>query len=332
MSNQDITVLSYNEQLIIVLVRMVAAGLSLGGSIFIILFTFVFGRMHHLSSRLIFYMASMSLCEAAANLMTYTLWNPDEHTDGTLCRVQGILLQFTQIAQFGWITVIAINLYLVVALFKDTKSMEKIYHVCVWSFASACTLVPTIWQHAYGKAGLWCWLTKDAGQPHRWLMFYIPLSIMWLTVAFFYILVIRTVRQKLGQAVLFSRASHDSLPAPPSIPNVDNLTGRKKATRLNHLLRAYPAIFVVLYAFPLINRIYNAFQPNNDIFFLWIMQALTAPLLGFSNAVAFTLEKKPMYCRTCYCCFYSCCHSRSNPDVPTHGWSSEGEKIIFSNG
>jgi len=280
-------------------------------------------------------MASMSLGESIVNLMTYTIWS-DTIPQSVLCQIQGIVLQFTQIAQFGWITVVAVNLYLVVSSYGDIKRLEKYYHFLVWTLSSLSTLIPTFTRGSYGRAGVWCWLTKDGSVYHQWTLFYIPLSIMWCTVVFFYIMVIRTVHLKLGQAVRFSQSNHsnyDSVSS-ASVANVEAQFTAKKATRLNHLLRAYPAIFVIIYTFPLINRIHNALG-YDDVYFLWIMQALTAPLLGFSNAVAFFLEKKPVSGNFCYSsCFYSCCcPDRGNPiSIVPEEWSSEEEKIVFSNG
>jgi len=117
------TGLTEDEQIIIVRVRMFAGGLSLVGSIFIIVSTIVSARIHRMPSRLIFWVAVMSCLESIANLMTWGIWHEvsPEVTASLICRVQGIVLQFSQISEFGWITVIALNLYLVVSLLKNTK-------------------------------------------------------------------------------------------------------------------------------------------------------------------------------------------------------------------
>jgi len=263
----------------------------------------------------------MSCLESIANLMTWGIWHEEspEVTASLICRVQGIVLQFSQISEFGWITVIALNLFLVVSLLKNTKKIEWVYHLCVWGFASICTMVPTIYEE-YGNTGIWCWLKRTNGNRamYRWFFFYVPLFVMWLTVLVFYILVIRAVRQKLGEALRFSRSSYETTARtntnPPSseTPYI-SAKSLQRAARLNILLRAYPAIFVILYAFPLANRIYNEAQ-DKDNYFLLVMQALTAPLLGFANSVAYGfMEQKPMWTTSCPSCKFCCWRAIKEP-------------------
>lgn len=47
---------------------------------------------------------------------------------------------------------------------------------------------------------------------------------------------------------------------------------------------------MVLYICPTINRIYNWIS-NDDIFFLYLLQVLTAPLLGFVNSLVYGLDE-----------------------------------------
>jgi len=48
-------------------------------------------------------------------------------------------------------------------------------------------------------------------------------------------------------------------------------------------------VFLLLYIFPLINRIYG-WATNKDEFILYFLQVLTAPLLGFCNALIYGLN------------------------------------------
>jgi len=216
--------------------------------------------------------------------MFHILWCSHHFT--AFCTVQGFIIQFTEMAEFGWMTVIALNLYLVVGLYKNTRNVEIVYHICVWSLATVCALVP-LFQQAYGFAGIWCWLTRYTGQIYRWAVFFGPLFIMWCSVIIFYGLVMRTIRLKLEHDPKLTRES------------------KKRTKRVNALLKTYPIIFVVLYTFPLINRIVNALDIG-EVYFLWIMQVLTAPLLGFANAVSFSLDERMQdlwgnYCNSLPC-------------------------------
>jgi len=161
-------------------------------------------------------------------------------------------------------------------------------------------------------------------------VFYVPLLVMWLTVIISYILVIRAVRQKIGEAVRISRTTYESIHNTNSqnLKRDDNayLTpiSLQKASRLNALLSIYPAIFVAVYAFPLTNRIYLEYA-EEEMFFLYLMQALTAPLLGFANAVAYGLEKKSLWAK----CKKRCCHNQwSNEEQMDHRKDSFSEETI----
>jgi len=54
--------------------------------------------------------------------------------------------------------------------------------------------------------------------------------------------------------------------------------------------RAYPALFIVLYIFSFIHRIYDAVN-TTDSFPLYVMQCLTAPSIGFWIAIVYCLDE-----------------------------------------
>jgi len=173
---------------------------------------------------------------------------------------------------------------------------------------------------------------------YRWFFFYVPLFVMWLTVLVFYILVIRAVRQKLGEALRFSRSSSsyettartNANPPSSETPYI-SAKSLQRAARLNILLRAYPAIFVILYAFPLANRIYNEAQ-DKDNYFLLVMQAMTAPLLGFVNSVAYGfMEQKPMWTTSCPSCKFCCRANNKQPLVQRESVSDENIEFVSNN-
>lgn len=64
---------------------------------------------------------------------------------------------------------------------------------------------------------------------------------------------------------------------------------KEKTKRQLSRLRWYPIIFVVLYIPATINRFYN-WASQDDIFFLYLLQVLTAPAVGFVNSIAYGLD------------------------------------------
>jgi len=265
------TDLQQHQQLIIIAARATTATLSLLGSVFIIGWMVLSGEIRNMATRLIFFLSLMFVIEAFSNILTIPVWN-GLGQNKELCYTQGIMMQFTQIAEFAWITVIAINLYLNVSFKMQTENFEKIYHICVWIFTCTCTTIPFIIDDAYGFNGLWCWLTDTQGKIFWWTVFYGPLICIWVVVIVLYVLIYRAAQQNakalnLGQ-------------------------DQKNYTRaiLRHS-RAYPVIFIIFYTIPLINRFHDTISPDNNIFALVLLQVLTAPLLGFANAVAFCFSR-----------------------------------------
>jgi len=186
--------------------------------------------------------------------------NPDYKN---ICISQGWLLQFSENAIFAWITTIALNLYLVVCWHLTTHSFEKYYHIGVWSWAIFSACIPFVVTNVYDISGIWCWISR--GYPIlRFVLFYIPFIIQVIIVLILYILIIRKI----------------------SNSPTEEGDSERKITLLVNRLRAYPVIFFILYLFPTINRIHDAVS-NNDSFPLYVLQVITAPSIGFVNALAY---------------------------------------------
>jgi hypothetical protein len=87
-------------------------------------------------------------------------------------------------------------------------------------------------------------------------------------------------------------------------PSAEGETEQQKIKLIVTRLRAYPIIFFVLYLFPTINRIYEAVS-SSDSFPLYVLQVITAPSIGFVNAIAYgDNEIRSMWAgifRNCFC-------------------------------
>jgi hypothetical protein len=215
-----------------------------------------------MSSRLVFALSLSALIFSIGNLFSSGLEknNPNYRS---VCIGQGWLLQFSENAIFGWITTIALNLYLVVCWHLTTHPFEKYYHIGVWTWALFCACIPFVVTDVYDIAGIWCWISR-VYPILRFTLFYIPFIIQVVIVLILYILIIRTL----------------------SNSPTEEGDSERKIKLLVTRLRAYPVIFFVLYLFPTINRIHDAVS-NNDSFPLYVLQVITAPSIGFVNALAY---------------------------------------------
>jgi len=288
---------------VIIVVRVTTSSLSFLGSFFIIFSIVTFRKWKQMSTRLILYLSLSSLGEATANLLTIFIYNKETEPvyDG-VCFAQGMMLQFFQVAEFLWTTVIALNLCFVVVLHKRVRSFEKWYHIIVWSIVLIFAILPaTTTSYGLGEQNYWCWITKDKviGDVWRFIIFYIPLYLCIMLVIILYIIIWRTVYKTFK---IFNRtfiknnpSLGDSLLDEDSIHSKDNQEKERQHHLLNKL-KAYPIIFLCMWIFPTINRIQNWIE-NTDIFALVLLQVLTAPLIGFVNSVVYgwTLEIRSRY-------------------------------------
>eukprot|EP01129_Flabellula_baltica_P013303 TRINITY_DN6150_c0_g1_i1.p1 TRINITY_DN6150_c0_g1~~TRINITY_DN6150_c0_g1_i1.p1 ORF type:complete len:327 (+),score=53.19 TRINITY_DN6150_c0_g1_i1:27-983(+) len=271
-SNYTNVNLTSTEQDIIITVRMFICFLSLIGSSVMLSIMIIFKRYTALSRRLVMYMTMAAFGEAVVNLFTLGLYGSTEALDG-FCYVQGILQQFFQIALFMWIAVIALNLYINVVQKQFSANYEKVYLIVVGATCVVLTLIPVL---NYGVAGLWCWIAKaGAGNALRFICFYVPLYVLITFVIILYIIIACNLTNE--------RKMQEDL----------TKEQKKKSKALVRTLIAYPLIFLGLYFFPTINRIQDWVDPENDVFFLYLMHAISAPALGFANSIAYVIGLDP---------------------------------------
>jgi len=226
----------------------------------------VLNRFSQMSSRLVFSLTVSALLFAISNLLSSGL-DSNLPNFKNLCTAQGWLIQFSEISIFGWITTIALNLYLVVCRHLPTNRYEKFYHLGVWTWALFAACIPFVsGEGVYNTAGIWCWFSKSY-PAYRFVLFYVPFILQVVIVLVFYVLIIRQIRMKEDAEAL----------------------DKSKVGLLVNRLRAYPIIFFVLYLFPTVNRIYEAVSPT-DSFPLYVLQCISAPSIGLVNAFAYGFD------------------------------------------
>lgn len=179
-------------------------------------------------------------------------------------------MQFFQVAAFCWSAIISVNLWFVIVKRRlDVDTLHKYYHLVAWSVVALCVIIPNFTK-AYGPASVWCWISKQAtgGNALRFVTFFVPFYISWLLILVLYFWT-HNVAYKSFQHMRDEE--------------------KEKSQRQIARLRAYPIIFVILYIPATVNRIYN-WASNDDIFFLFILQVLTAPAVGFVNSIAYGMD------------------------------------------
>jgi len=199
----------------------------------------------------------------------------DPEEESRFCYFQGLFNNIVALVVFFYTAIISFNLYFVMVQMRAPgKNDEKIYHAFVWGAALVLSILP-VFTGSYGRKGLksyWCWIDLDGtGGIMRFVSFYIPLMLSIVFVAFMYALVAWNIRRNVS-SYLFIGADNDSL--------------KSRADILVAKQLQYPLAFLLLWLFPMINRIHN-WVSKDEILWLYIMQALSEPLLGFVNGVIY---------------------------------------------
>ena len=254
----------------IIALKRVTGSLSVVGCFFMIFSIWLFRKYNVMSQRLILFLSIAAFFDALGYLIG------DLTPDGPECDFEAWWLTYFDWTVLMWVSCITFNLYQNVVKQKQTNNLEKFYHLVSWIFPPLVLSVLPFFADTYGPAGAWCWIKHDA-TVWRFLIWYVPLFVAIIALICVYAYIIVYLRRQLSSW----QGNYD----PNEQRNIDLAEEDIKA------LKAYPFIYLVLSIFPLILRIHNAVTvEGDDIFGLWIMTVLTAPLQGAVNAIVFGLD------------------------------------------
>jgi len=266
-----------NHDPFLVLLVRVGGILSVIGSIFIIVSYCLFRRSRKFSRRLLMYLTVSDLFASIGWLFSGFEKILNAKHPGTLCVIQGYLLQFFYLASFLWTACFAWHLFQLIWL-KNRRAykLEWRYHLLSWGVPGAICLYFFIRQEFFHEPGMggtkdrpWCWISSnnpnDKFEWEQFVFFYFPLLAILLFNLFIYVLLLKRLRH--------------------------NLSGMELKIRQRLLL--YVGVFIFLSGWGLANRVYqfvsNTATPN---YFLLCMDAICGPLQGFCNAIVYGINQK----------------------------------------
>jgi len=116
-------------------------------------------------------------------------------------------------------------------------------------------------------------------QAWRVAVWYGPLVIMFAYVVTMYVWIVKTLYNQKSSEFYQREAEEEQ---------------RNKWQAAIRLSR-YPLIFIILWIFPIINRIQNWVQDDDGIFFLVLMHALCTSIQGFINSVTYCVDERILY-------------------------------------
>ena len=254
----------------IIVLKRITGSLSLFGCLFMIGAIWLFRKYNILSQRLILYLSIAALFDALGYMIS------DMTPDGPACDFEAWWLTYFDWSVLMWVTCITFNLYLNVIKHQRTDHLEKFYHLLSWIVPPLLFSLLPLAGDNYGPAGAWCWI-KHTSVAWRFAIWYVPLFVTIVGLFVIYIRIILHLRKQLsswqGNYNPDSERNHALI--------VDDIGA----------LKAYPFVYLALSIFPLILRIHNAFTAEgDDVYALWVLTVLTAPLQGAVNAIVFGLD------------------------------------------
>ena len=242
-------------------------------AIIVLALIFLLKRYKFTSQRLILYLVIASFLDS----IELSLGGLDL-TKSSACAVDGFFRMLLRWCLVVWVCNITVNLFWNVVVGKwSNKFLEVLYIAASIAVPIGFSFFPFL-DNSYGPAGIWCWISnkKPIGKILRFAIWYIPLWIVIVGVfCLFFIIIAKLLWdvRRLG----------------PYTPQND----KKKELIKKEIkpLILYPIFFLIINIFPIVNRIQNVIEPKHPLFPLYLLHAMSTPLLGLGFTLLFVVNK-----------------------------------------
>jgi len=264
--------LNNNEIQTAVTIQRVLAAVTLLTCSFIVLAIILFQKYRFPSSRLVLWLSIAAGLQTLCYLVPY-----EKGGNSSMCDFQAFWISFFDWCIALWICVIAFNLHQIVVLGnKNAAFYERYYHIVVWGCAFTAAVLPLLGGNTvYGDSGAWCWIVKEK-QAWRVGVWYGPLLIFFLYVLTMYLWIVKTLYSQ-KHSEFYQREGED-----------EARTKWKASMRLTR----YPLIFIIMWIFPILNRIENWMAGDDGVFFLVLMHTICVSMQGTINSIAYCIDEE----------------------------------------
>jgi len=240
------------------------AGVSLMGSLFIIISYFTFPSLRSFAFKLILMVSISDFLREVSYLLSSSI-------SSSLCYPQAVLMTFGEVASILWVGSIAYTIHRIF-LWDKRLSIETThlvrYHIFCWGLALILMILPFTTNDYEKDDPLWCWITFDTSTGVAWafVCYYIPVCLI-----LFYLMFVYT-------KVWLLLKSEDI---------VRENTGRPKHQLVTQTRMAiYPTVFFSTIIFAFIDRSYELVRGKRN-FYLAMFHAITINLQGLMNALVY---------------------------------------------
>jgi heme/copper-type cytochrome/quinol oxidase subunit 2 len=183
-----------------------------------------------------------------------------------LCIIESMQSQFAETSGSLW--TLCLSFFILITLVTNMRRkviFEIVFHVIAWSAGIICATLPLI-HNTYNRAGLWCWIDEkqEWGTIWMWSVSYIPAWLIVILVTILYVVIIIVVIRKRSSRYMHGHGTYMKL-------------------------LAYPAVFILVWTFPTIYRIYQlAHGTNTTILFVFqLLLRVSLRCQGPLNALIF---------------------------------------------
>ena len=157
---------------------------------------------------------------------------------------------------------------------EAAEEYEKWYHAWGWLLGFLVALIPAF-TNDYGPAGAWCWIEGREPKQHamRFVLWYGPeyIVIIGLFIA--------------NGFILYKVHSQGNEYEGTFTPEV--AAKKQFMLELVQPLKLYPVVYLLIAILPISNRIQNAVNEENPIYWLTMAQIVCNPLQGVMNALVY---------------------------------------------
>jgi len=250
---------SDDEQNIIRIILTISSGLSLFGNLFIIFSFIKFKSLRSNVTALLVFLLSVS--DLAASITALLVWF--NYSSG-VCTLQAFSFQFWEVSAILWSSCIAFHAFQAIVRKKRGEILQKYIRF----YFAVCFVVPGVLAvvplglNAYGYAGVWCWITIDY-RFLRFAIYYMVLFSLWILNVIAYVFILRDVK-KVMSFIIASAHKRISL---------------------------FILMFIICKFPGLVNRLINIIDPEEPVYWLYVVQALISPLQGFANSFIYGNSK-----------------------------------------
>ncbi|XP_052378259.1 cyclic AMP receptor-like protein A isoform X5 [Oncorhynchus keta] len=226
-------------------------------------------RYHSLAQKMICSLTVAAFFDSVAYVIG------DTHPEGSLCNFQAWWLTYFDWSALAWVCLITVNLYLNLVKEMSTSRYELLYHLMAWGVPLVMASLP-LFSGYYGPAGAWCWITGNH-VAWRFGIWYVPLFTLIFLMICCYARIIYVANERMQSWFGTFNPERE----------------RRKVSLAEEIkpLKWYPSVYLLVSLFPLINRLHNAFYPQDPVFSLTLLHVLSAPLHGLANAFVFGLDR-----------------------------------------